>query len=514
MSAQTDRPFSRTAWTCSSSGGAGRLRPVFLALLLLPPLLAVFACRQPAPAAAPATPASPPAASPAATATAPSDEQFLDDVERRTFDFFWERTNAKNGLVPDRWPTPSFSSIAAVGFGLTAYPIGVERGWITREQALERTLTTLRFFRDAPRGEGERGTTGYRGFYYHFLDMERGERFERVELSTIDTTLLLAGALFAQSYFDRSDAQADPREAEVRQIAEDLYREADWRWMLARAPKVSMGWTPEEGFHGYDWNGLNEAMILYVLALGSPTHPVEPAAWEAYTSTYPWRDYFGQEHVNFAPLFGHQYSHVWIDFRGIQDAYMRGKGIDYFENSRRATLSQRAYAVANPMGWKGYGPNLWGLSACDGPLDETLRIAGGRRRFFTYAARGAAATEVRDDGTICPTAAGSSLPFAPEISLPALREMQARYGGHLYGKYGYLDSFNPTLDTPRDVQHGRIVPGLGWFDGDYLGIDQGPLLAMIENHRTGFVWKVMRKNPHLVRGLERAGFQGGWLAAR
>jgi hypothetical protein len=215
--------------------------------------------------------------------------------------------------------------------------------------------------------------------------------------------------------------------------------------------------------------------------------------------------------VNFAPLFGHQYSHVWIDFRGIRDAYMRGKGIDYFENSRRATLSQRAYAIDNPSGFRGYGENVWGLTACDGPFDGDLTIDGRKIHFMTYAARGAAHGEIRDDGTIAPTAAASTIPFAPEIAIPAIEEMHRRWGPYLYAKYGFLDAFNPTLVRERETQHGRIVPGVGWFDGDYLGIDQGPIVAMIENHRTGLVWNVMRKNPHIVRGLERAGFTGGWL---
>jgi hypothetical protein len=277
-----------------------------------------------------------------------------------------------------------------------------------------------------------------------------------------------------------------------------------------------MGWHPEpgRGFIPHDYRGYNEAMFLYVLALGSPTHPVEPAAWAAYTSTYRWADFYGQEHVNFAPLFGHQYSHAWIDFRGIRDAFMREKGIDYFENSRRATLSQRAYAIANPMGWKGYGPDMWGLTACDGPEDTVLVIDGRPRQFWTYRARGAAADEVQDDGTLAPTAAGGSIPFAPEIAVPALMEMRRRYGENLFTRYGFLDSFNPTLTEPMLLQHGRIVPGVGWFDGDYLGIDQGPIVLMIENHRSGLVWRLMRDNPYIVRGLCRAGFTGGWLEGR
>src|SRR6185295_9199182 len=325
--------------------------------------------------------------------------------------------------------------------------------------------------------------------------------------STLDPTLLLAGALFCQSYFDRDD----PGEAMVREKAEELYRRADWSWVQPRAPLVSMGWTPEKGFHTYDWRGLNEAMILYVLALGSPTHPIEPAGWEAYASTYKWGSFYGQEQVNFPPLFGHQYSQIWIDFQGIRDAYMRARGIDYFENSRRAALAQRAYAVDNPHGFRGYGENVWGLTACDGPMDEELTVSGQRIRFMTYAARGAALGDVRDDGTIAPTAAASSIAFASEIALPAIEEMHRRWGEHLVSTYGFLDSFNPTLNVAMPTHHGKVVPGVGWFDGDYLGIDQGPIVAMIENYRSGLVWKTMRKNPHIVRGLRRAGFQGGWL---
>jgi len=416
----------------------------------------------------------------------------LDDVQHRTFLWFWETTNPANRLVPDRWPTQSFSSIAAVGFGLTAYPVGVERGWITREQARQRVLTTLEFFTRAPKGPEPAGMTGYKGFFYHFLDMETGARFRDTELSTIDTTLLLAGVLFCQSYFDRDHSD----EARIRDLAEQLYLAADWSYFLTRAPLVTMSWRPERGFSRADWRGLNEAPILYVLALASPTHPVDAAAWEAWTSTYKWQTFYGQEHINFAPLFGHQYSHVWIDFRGIHDEYLRQKGIDLFENARRATISQRAYAIDNPNRWKDYSENVWGLTACDGPGRGKLTVDGTERQFWGYMARGAAATEIRDDGTIAPTAAAASIAFAPEIVIPAIAEMKKSYGDKLYQKYGFLDAFNPTRD---------------WFDIDYLGIDQGPIVLMIENYRSGFVWDVMKKNPHIIRGLRRAGFRGGWL---
>ena len=435
-----------------------------------------------------------------------ADRAFAADLEERTFRWFWDTANPENGLVPDRWPTPSFSSIAAVGFGLTAYPIGAENGWITREQAAERTLTTLRFMYELPQGPEATGVAGYKGFFYHFLDMNTGLRFQQVELSTIDTTLLLGGALFCREYFDG----ASETEQAIRAYADSLYERVDWTWIQPRAPYVSMGWHPESGFIHADWRGYNEAMLLYILAFASPTHAIDPGAWDAWTSTYRWAAWYGYDHVNFAPLFGHQYSHVWIDFRGIQDDYMRARGIDYFENSRRATLAQRGYAIVNPNDWNGYGADFWGLTASDGPLDTTIVVDGRERRFFTYRARGTAFGEVVDDGTIVPTAAGGSIPFAPEATIPMLRGMRERFGSHLYGQYGFLDAINLTYPATARVAHGSHTP-VGWVDGDYLGIDQGPIVAMIENWRTGLVWDRMRRSPYIRLGLERAGFSGGWL---
>jgi hypothetical protein len=432
---------------------------------------------------------------------------FLDTLEQRTFNWFWERSDSRTGLTPDRWPTKSFSSVAAIGFALTAYPIGIERGYITRAAGAERVLNTLRFMYNAPQGPQASGVTGYKGFFYHFLDMETGHRFQTVELSTIDTSLLLAGVLFCQSYFTNANAE----ESAIRAYADSLYLRVDWQWIRPRSPHVSMGWHPEKGFIDADWRGYNEGMILIILALGSPTHPIEPSAWTAWTNTYQWADFYGFQHVNFAPLFGHQYSHIWIDFRGIRDEYMRGKGIDYFENSRRATYSQRAYAVANPDGWKDYGPDIWGLSAYDGPKDTTIVVLGRPRKFFTYSARGAAAGEIRDDGTLGPTAAGGSIAFTPEVVIPALVRMREKYGDDLFSSYGFLDSFNPSFDVDIKPQHGKVVRGIGWFDTDYLGIDQGPIIAMIENYRSDLVWKTMRKNKYIVSGLKKAGFSGGWL---
>ena len=427
---------------------------------------------------------------------------FLDTLEQRTFGYFWDKTNTANGLTPDRWPTPSFSSIAAVGFALTAYPIGVERGYVPRADAAARVLTTLRFFWTARQDSNTTGSTGYHGFFYHFLDMTSGARFQTVELSTIDTALLLAGVLTCQSYFDNA---ADPGETEIRALAESIYTRTDWQWAASsHPPAIALGWHPENQFIPDDWKGYNEAMIIYILALGSPTHPADTAAWTAWTSTYTWGTFEGQSHLGFAPLFGHQYSHVWIDFRGIQDPFMRARGINYFENSRRAAYAQRAYAIANPGGWKSYGVNVWGLTASDGPADVAP--------YHTYFARGASFTEIQDDGTIAPTAAAGSIAFAPEIAIPALRAMRSAYGSNLFATYGFLDAFNPTFTgTPA---MGHVVPGLGWFDTDYLGIDQGPTLAMVENYRSDLIWRLLRGNPHVVLGLCRAGFTGGWLAGK
>ena len=435
------------------------------------------------------------------------------DLEERTFRFFWDTTDPRTGLAPDRWPTPSFASIAAIGFALTAYPIGVANGWVSRAAARDRTLATLRFLWSLPQGSAATGVAGHKGFFYHFLDMAKGHRFARCELSTIDTALLIAGVLFAGAWFDGRD----PAEAEIRSLADRLYARVDWRWAQDRAddPRLSMGWHPETGFIARRWNGYTEAMLLYVLALGSPTHAIGADAWAAWCATYGenWRGEGAARHLAGAPHFWHQYSHVWIDFRGIRDAAMRTAGFDYSENSRRATVAQRAYAIRNPGGWAGYGADVWGLTACDGPGDVTIRRGGTERRIGAYSARGPVGfPDGFDDGTIAPTAAAASLPFAPDLVERAVAAMRQRYGAAIYGRYGFVDSFNPTLDDPRvAVRKGRIRPGIGWVDNDMLGIDQGPIVAMIENHRTGLVWSTMRGRADIRRGLERAGFTGGWL---
>lgn len=471
-----------------------------------------------------------PAAAPAATeapktpeATPVATEAFLDDLSRRTFDYFWETTDPRTCLAPDRWPSAPFSSIAAIGFALTAYGIGAERGYVSREAAAERTRDCLAFLLAAPQGPAEQGTAGHQGFFYHFLKLDDGTRHGNTELSSVDTSLLFAGVLFAQSYFDRDTAV----EQSIRETADELYRRADWTFFLRGegdppaanlegSRGIAMGWKPASGFGSHDWIGYNEGMIVYVLALGSPTHPVTRQAWDegwAARLEDDWGEYYGYEHLAFEPLFGHQYSHVWIDFRGIRDDFMREKDSDYFENSRRATLAQYQYAQDNPANWKGYGGDIWGLTACDGPGHaRDFAVGGEPREFWGYSARGASPIRVRDDGTIAPTAAGGSIPFAPEIALPALMAMKERYGDDLYTAYGFKDAFNASFTfTDFDSPSGTVIPDVGWIARDHLGIDQGPILTMLENHRSELIWRTMQKNPYIRKGLREIGFTGGWL---
>ncbi|GAB5536620.1 MAG: hypothetical protein Rubg2KO_28690 [Rubricoccaceae bacterium] len=415
------------------------------------------------------------------TAVEGAGDPYIDEVARRAFDYFWREANPANGLVKDRSRESSASSIAAVGFGLSAYTVGIDRGWITREQGVARTLATLEFFASCPQSNATSGVCGYKGFFYHFLNMQTGERAGTNELSTIDTALLLGGILHAAQVYDGESAD----ESRIRELADLIWRRVDWNWAAPNSPLVALGWRPESGFIGFDWRGYNEAMILYVLGMGSPTHPLPDAAWEGWTAGYSgqWQTHYGISFLTFPPLFGHQYSHVWIDFRDIQDDYMRerssatGTEVDYFENSRRATLAQRAYAIANPRRYPNYSAEEWGITASD--------IPGG------YRARGAPPAQ-NDDGTLTPTAAGGSYAFTPDISRDALRTFYARHRARLWGQYGLRDAYN--IDQ-------------NWFATDVLGIDQGPILLMIENERTEALWDAFMTHPDIQRGLERAGFQ-------
>jgi hypothetical protein len=420
------------------------------------------------------------------------------ELKQRTFNFFWQAIDS-NYQTLDRFPTRTFSSIAATGFGLSAYITGIENKYISRESGAQRVLNTLKVLWSLPQSSDVVNASGYKGFFYHFLTLDKALRFKHVELSSIDTGLLMAGVLSCMSYFDADT----PVEAEIRRLADALYRRVDWNWMMKSNGIMSMGWHPEKGFIESEWAGYNEAMVLIIMAMGSPTHPIPDQSWQKWCATYDFETFYGYKNVQFDPLFGHQYSHCWIDFRGIRDSFMRVHQDDYFNNSRSATLSNRAYCMANPLNWTGYGPDQWGLTACDGPFGTDLMIKGKSREFFGYRARGAASTQIIDDGTIAPTAAGGSYPFTPVESEACLKHLWNTYYSDLVGEYGFKDAFNLTY---RDKKNPH-----GWFDIDYLGIDQGALLLQIENHDSQLFWNIMKKNPYIVKGLKKAGFTGGWL---
>jgi hypothetical protein len=427
----------------------------------------------------------------------PHDDALLDRLQRESFAYFRTFVNPANGLVADKsrdgWP----ASIAATGLALAAYPVAVERGFMTRAEAVAITLTTLRFFQDSVQSTAP-DATGYKGFYYHFLDMTTGRRAWQCELSTVDSGFLLAGALTAAAYFDGDGHD----EQQIRTVADALYRRADWRWAQHGGATLTHGYKPRLGFLPYRWQGYDEALLLYVLALGSPTYPLPDESYPAWLSSYVWTSIYGYEFVYAGPLFIHQLSHVWIDFRGIQDSYMRDRGIDYFENSRRATFVQREYAIRNPLGFAVYGENCWGLTASDGPGPITVKVDGVERRFFDYLARGA--PHGPDDGTIAPWAVVASLPFAPEIVMPAVRYLVDSVHLDEPREYGFKATFNPTFPVHPQNPYGWVSP---WN----FGLNQGPIVLMIENQRTDLVWRLMRGCPYIVQGLRRAGFRGGWL---
>ena len=414
-------------------------------------------------------------------------------VQTDAFRYFERMGHPANGLVADNTRPGAHCSIAGVGFALSCYAVGAERGFMPRAEAARRCVAAMRFFRDSVQGEAP-DATGYRGFYYHFLDMQRGRRAWLSELSLVDTALLFAGMLTAAQYFDRG---SDP-EPEIRELAETLYARAEWRWALDQCRTIRHGWKPECGFLHYGWEGYSEAILLYVLALGSPTSSLEPDSYRAWTATYQWENTSGRDVLHAGPLFIHLMSHAWIDFRGIRDAFMREKGSDYFENSRRAVRLQWEYAVDNPYGFRGYGPRAWGLSASDGPGFATQLFDGRRQRFFAYAARGVPYGP--DDGTLAPAAVAATLPFAPDLvpeTLASTYETVPAAASELG-----LKCYNPSFES---------AGGKGWICPASFAIDQGPVVLMVENHRSGLVWDLFRRNRHVGEGLRRAGFQDGWL---
>jgi len=349
----------------------------------------------------------------------------------------------------------------------------------------------VNFFLNAPQDKSTDGI-GYKGFYYHFLNMDTGKRQWNCELSSIDTGILMMGIIFARNYYNLDNET----ERQIRAAAGKLLERVDWDFMQLPdkgkfANTISMGWTPEEGQHDWGYAGYDEALFLYILAAGSGMENIE-RDYKAWLSTYEWlTPYKGLGHVAFPPLFGHQFTEAFIDCRGLADEYMKKKGISYFENSRRATYVQRRYAIDNPKGWVGYDSLCWGITACDGPTDKYNFDA---KKFLGYSGRGTSGPGHvwGDDGTIAPYGAASSLPFAPDIVLPTIQSYIENFDGKLWGEYGFYDAFNQTAR---------------WVDDDFLGIDEGPMLIMIENFRTGFVWNYMMKDDIIQKGLNRLSFE-------
>jgi hypothetical protein len=419
----------------------------------------------------------------------------LDNVQKEAFVYFLCEYNPSNGLVRDTSDPGAPASIAATGFALASYVVGVERGYMSRREARQRTLSLVRFLAGSVQSEAA-DATGYRGFYYHFLDMKSGRRAWDCELSTIDTGLLILGMLVAAEYF--SGANKD--ECEIRERVDALYRQVDWNWACHHALTLSHGYRPGKGFLKWRWQGYNEGLVLYLLGLGSPTYPLPTESYPAWTHTYQWKRIYDYEVLYAGPLFIHQFLHAWCDFRGLQDDSMKKKSLDYFTNSRRATYIQQEYCRQNPLSFKGYSDLSWGITASDGPGPALRTIKGRKRRFYGYYARGVPFGP--DDGTISPWAAITSLPFAPEIVLPTIENF---YKNKVCKrtKYGFETSLNPTF-----AQHS---PHGFWRSDLHFGLNQGPLVMMVENFRSGLIWRLMRNCKPIVKGLQRASFAGAWL---
>jgi hypothetical protein len=422
---------------------------------------------------------------------AESDAGLVQRLQRSAFDYLWRFGNPHNGLVADTSRTGSPCSVAVVGFALSAYLVAVERGWISRRAAAARTLATLRFLLHCDQS-GSAQASGYKGFYFHFLDMRTGLRAWRCELSLIDSTLLLAGVLTAGLFFDRAD------EVEIRDAASILYERVDWHWARGDTESLSQGWLPEAGFLHYGWEGYNEALLLYVLGLGARTHSLPTAAFATWTVTYQWERILGLDVLYSGPLFTHLFPQAWLDLRGIRDRFMRQKDSDYFQNTCRSIALQREYCECNPLQAVGYARDLWGISAGDGPTGQ------GQRRFavdyhrFGYMARGVPFGP--DDGTLCPWAMLASLPFAPEAALTGTRRLLQDYP-QVCRAGCFASGFNPSVAP--------LPPG--WISAGWYGLDQGLLVLSIENGRSGLIWSLTRNSPAIRRGLRRAGFSGGWL---
>lgn len=418
-------------------------------------------------------------------------DELLGTLQRDGFKYFIDKANPMNGLIADSTWENNTCSIAAVGFALACYPVGVEHGWISRRDAAERTLITLRFFAASPQGP-EPDATGYQGFYYHFLDLQTGQRTWKSELSTIDTTYLLCGMLTAAKYFDQNNSA----EQEIRRLVDGLFGRVNWGWAQNGEVTVTHGWKPESGFLAYRWWGYDEGLMLYLLALGAPNYPLTQDSYAAYTSTYRWETHYGYELLHAGPLFIHHFSHVWLDFRGLQDEYTRSRGTDYFENSRRATYVHQQHAIQNLSGFDGYGEHVWGITASEGPIRGPEPVVRGGRTYYSYLARG---VPDPDDGTLSPWTTITALPFAPEIALPTIEHLHKTYP-QLAGRYGMKCSLNPSFREDP-------TKSTGWFSDHYYGINEGPVVLMIENYRSGLIWRLTDSSAYLQDGLKKAGFR-------
>lgn len=421
-----------------------------------------------------------------------SDEALTTRLQRAAFSYLIDYANPDTGLVADTSRQGSPCSISVVGFALSCLPIAVGNGWISRAEAASRASKLLKFFSQSNQSDAP-DATGYKGFYYHFLDMKTGQRVWQCELSLIDTALLIAGVLVVGVYFDGGGD-----EIEIRELADSLYRRVDWRWAQNGTSGLSQGWKPECGFLHYGWEGYNEATILYILGLGSPSFPLEPAGYVTWGLTYQWEHLLGHDVLYSGPLFTHLFSHAWIDFRGIRDAFMREKASDYFENTKSAIVIHREYGERNPHGFEAYNRDFWGVTAGEGPTAAECRENGRDRRFYGYMSRGVPYGP--DDGTIAPWAMLATLPFAADTALAGTRRLLEMYP-QVCSQDRFSSGFNPTL---------RVGSG-GWLSEGWYGLDQGLLVMMIENHRTGLVWEIMRRSRYMRDGLKRAGFEGGWL---
>jgi hypothetical protein len=444
-----------------------------------------------------------------------ADERMLVDLQRATFNYFVVNQDFTTGLPLDRNVAYSPATVAGAGFSITAYCVAAYNGWITRDDAAEYCHKVMRTLWTAPEGDELEGAGSYRGFFYHFLDPKlatracdvkfwpqnmrwfkvRPPRID-VELSVIDTALLMCGVLFARNFF----AGKAPRERSIRELATKLYHRVEWDWLLTDDNLLRMGWKPETGLLDAKFFGLTEAQLLYLIAIGSPTHPISPAAWQAQLQEVKCETVYGEHLVRMLdmPMFGYQYPLCWIPFKGIRDRFNRDLGFDWFTNACRAVRAQQRYAIENPLGMRDYGPRVWGLSACNGPGDAVISIAGRDRVFHSYGVRGPGGP---DDGTIAPGAVAASLPLAPGLVLATLRDW-TRYRPELFTATGPTDAFNPTFSPDQPS---------GWVDSEQLAIDQGPIVLMIENFRSGLIWRVMKHDPDLRFGLKRAGFTGDWL---